>query len=343
MKKLILIYLILTSTFLFGQNPDDQCSHTSWEDAVHLCGDERYYPCECPLAQTSPTITRHYTFDILDTGNSVVLSLGPVAPAEIPLLEVRMIGPLDFNSNYLDTVYASGAPEDQINFNSTYDIPYAQHLSGAGVIINFPDVPGRYFVTIEGSYSYYQDTSVCASVGINFIEDAICKLDTTLPCETCIGSFAPIQGEKYLVSAWAKESGALPTTTTYTKPELSIVCDTGSGTATFGPFNPSGQIIDGWQRIEEEFTIPTNATNIQVLLESTSGDVYFDDVRFFPFNASMKSYVYDPINMRLSAELDERHFATFYEYDEEGKLKRIKKETEKGVMTIQETKSNSAK
>ena len=57
----------------------------------------------------------------------------------------------------------------------------------------------------------------------------------------------------------------------------------------------------------------------------------------------MKSYVYDPVNMRLSAELDERHFATFYEYDEEGKLKRLKKETEKGVMTIQETKSNSAK
>ena len=72
-------------------------------------------------------------------------------------------------------------------------------------------------------------------------------------------------------------------------------------------------------------------------------DVYFDDIRIFPFDASMKTYVYDPINMRLAAELDERHYATFYEYNEEGQLVRIKKETEKGIMTIQETKSNSVK
>ena len=31
------------------------------------------------------------------------------------------------------------------------------------------------------------------------------------------------------------------------------------------------------------------------------------------------------------AELDERHFATFYEYDNEGRLVRVKKETERGT------------
>ena len=36
------------------------------------------------------------------------------------------------------------------------------------------------------------------------------------------------------------------------------------------------------------------------------------------------------------AELDERNFATLYEYDEEGKLVRVKKETERGIMTIKE-------
>jgi hypothetical protein len=41
------------------------------------------------------------------------------------------------------------------------------------------------------------------------------------------------------------------------------------------------------------------------------------------------------------AELDERNYATYYEYNEEGQLMRIKKETEKGVMTIQETKQNT--
>ena len=39
----------------------------------------------------------------------------------------------------------------------------------------------------------------------------------------------------------------------------------------------------------------------------------------------MKSYVYDPINLRLMAELDENNYATFYEYDAEGGLIRMKK------------------
>jgi hypothetical protein len=54
----------------------------------------------------------------------------------------------------------------------------------------------------------------------------------------------------------------------------------------------------------------------------------------------MKCYVYDPHDLRFVAELDERHYATFYEYDLEGKLVRVKKETERGIMTIQESRSN---
>ena len=69
MKRIILIPLVFISLSLIGQSINDQCSHSSWEDAIHICEDERYYPCECPLAQTDPSILRHYTFDILDTGN----------------------------------------------------------------------------------------------------------------------------------------------------------------------------------------------------------------------------------------------------------------------------------
>jgi hypothetical protein len=39
------------------------------------------------------------------------------------------------------------------------------------------------------------------------------------------------------------------------------------------------------------------------------------------------------------AELDENNYATFYEYDDEGTLTRVKKETEKGIKTIRETRS----
>ena len=57
----------------------------------------------------------------------------------------------------------------------------------------------------------------------------------------------------------------------------------------------------------------------------------------------MKSMVYDPQSLRLMAELDDRNYATFYEYDEEGTLVRVKKETEKGIYTIKESRSGLKK
>jgi hypothetical protein len=40
------------------------------------------------------------------------------------------------------------------------------------------------------------------------------------------------------------------------------------------------------------------------------------------------------------ADLDENNYASFYEYDLEGNLARLKRETERGIMTIKETKSS---
>jgi hypothetical protein len=57
----------------------------------------------------------------------------------------------------------------------------------------------------------------------------------------------------------------------------------------------------------------------------------------------MKGFVYDPDDLKLMSELDENNYASFYEYDQEGGLVRVKKETEKGVFTIQETRSSTTK
>jgi hypothetical protein len=67
---------------------------------------------------------------------------------------------------------------------------------------------------------------------------------------------------------------------------------------------------------------------------------YWDDIRIHPFNANMKSYAYDPRTLRLSAELDENNYASFYEYDEEGQLVRVKKETSQGIKTVNETRAS---
>jgi PKD repeat protein len=198
--------------------------------------------------------------------------------------------------------------------------------------------PGNYIIAVIAFNNYCGAQTLIAQT---------IKVDITScpppppPCSDCISSFAPIPGKKYLLSAWAKEKNPAQSKTSYTFPSINVLYPSISGSA--GPFAPSGAIIDGWQRIEGEFTIPANATDITLKLNCSTSDCYFDDVRVLPFDGSMKSYVYDPVNMRLVAELDERNYATLYEYDEEGKLIRVKKETEKGKMTIQENRSNTKK
>jgi hypothetical protein len=167
--------------------------------------------------------------------------------------------------------------------------------------------------------------------------------DCAVPCSDCIGSFAPVPGSKYVLSAWVKENNG-QLLNTYQSPQIVL---TFSGASQSYAFNAEGPIIDGWQRIEKTFTVPSTATDITVDLQNTSNDptkeVFFDDIRVHPFDANMKSFVYDPVSLRLVAELDNNNYATFYEYDEEGKLIRVKKETQRGIMTIKESRDNTVK
>jgi len=70
-----------------------------------------------------------------------------------------------------------------------------------------------------------------------------------------------------------------------------------------------------------------SANNISVWVENNgSGDVYFDDFRFFPIGAQVKSFVYDSETGRLLAVLDSDNFGTKYYYDHTGRV--IKTEVE---------------
>jgi hypothetical protein len=158
-------------------------------------------------------------------------------------------------------------------------------------------------------------------------------------CTECVTSFSPTPG-RYVVSAWVKEGNSSYSVTSYQNSSLLISF---AGSTVTHTLTPSGGIIDGWQRIEQVIDVPVGATGINIELTTTAQEAFFDDIRFYPFDGSMMSYVYDPVSLRLMAELDERNYATLYEYDEEGKLIRVKKETEKGVMTIQENRDNIKK
>lgn len=155
-------------------------------------------------------------------------------------------------------------------------------------------------------------------------------------------TFSLVQSRKMLISAWVRVGGNDCKCSTYTNNKIRISYTGGLATPEF---TPAGSIIEGWQRYEGVFDIPPAATKIQVDLMNTGGSaqVWFDDIRIHPFNANMKSFVYHPQNLRLMSELDENNYGSFYEYDDDGTLARVKKETVKGVKTINETRSHLQK
>jgi len=217
-----------------------------------------------------------------------------------------------------------------------------KHYS-SNTTVTYNDVSPTHIFTKKGLYIVRMTSSYG---GQTCSEVKTINIDEEIPCENCIGSFAPEAGW-YVLSAWVREDGAEADVTNYTNPEIKIYTSNNPITVSnLGTLrvtaNASGPIIDGWQRIEQEFEFKTD-TYIQIQLNSKNGSCYFDDIRLFPKNAVMVSYAYDPITLKLMAEMDERNYATFYEYDEEGKLIRLKKETERGIMTINENRSNTIK
>jgi hypothetical protein len=189
-------------------------------------------------------------------------------------------------------------------------------------------------ILLKNKYNFY------CPVTATTIFEVLPPPDSIANCSDCF-TFRPDRTKRYWLSAWVKEEVASQVKT-YTNTSVKLTFNgSGAGVTTL---SPTGEIIDGWQRIAGEFTVPANTTSIDIKLDNVgSVAAYFDDIRVHPFNASMKSYVNDPETFWLTAELDDNNYATFYEYDKEGKLIRIKKETAKGIMTIQESRTSNPK
>ena len=142
------------------------------------------------------------------------------------------------------------------------------------------------------------------------------------------------ENKSYILSYWIRKGTYAGETTTYTLPDSCGVRING----VFFPMVMKSNLIDGWQKIEAVVNVPTGVTDAKLRLPST---FYVDDIRLFPSVSNMKAFVYHPVNEKLMATLDENNFATMYEYDQEGNLVRVKKETEKGIMTVSESRSGN--
>ncbi|PWV55750.1 hypothetical protein [Chitinophaga sp. S165] len=198
--------------------------------------------------------------------------------------------------------------------------------SSAGITASIKDIEGEGFGM----------TFNRADVSCGIITPGLASIKTD--SGALLPSFSPIAGKTIVVSAWVKEQQDCKGNT-YTGNYMALVIKQ-PGDSNTVVAHPKGAIIEGWQRYEEVIAIPDDAVSLSLLMKATAGHaVFFDDIRIHPYNANMKSFVYGPSDLRLMAELDENNYATFYEYDDDGTLIRLKKETERGIKTITETRS----
>ena len=199
-------------------------------------------------------------------------------------------------------------------------------------------------ISHTGTYSLLISPSYCDTIDLTLhncpaqTDDPSLFREFFIKPEDCIVGFSPDTG-KYVFSMWVRQDSSCAVNS-YKAAYARVVFNT--STIYDVSLLPSGEIIEGWQKVEGTVYIPNIATRMRIILRNTSmtSPAYLDDLRFYPFNGNMKSFAYDPVSLRAAAELDENNYATFYEYDEEGKLVRVKKETAKGIMTIQEGRRN---
>ncbi len=140
----------------------------------------------------------------------------------------------------------------------------------------------------------------------------------------CSDVFAPTPEKKYLISFWyLKEDTALSGLS------FGILFDNSPLIYNIEYISP---IIEGWRQFTCSFYLSgRQCANLDFVFQNTSQDaVYLDDFRVHPYNANMKTFVYNPFTFQLMAVLDENNFAGIYQYDAQQQVQNTIKETEKG-------------
>ena len=244
----------------------------------------------------------------------------------------------------LPVAQAVNAHKQEIGFDGFEDYGYYS----SGVLPVF-DVANYHFsfmgaVNANISQSTEQKHSGLYSLKVNQGASAVLNRSVVAACDVqpngiandvfvvnscvCIPPFSPTSDKEYIVGGWIKKGTSTATIS---------VSVTGGGTA-INPVMIVGKEIDGWARVESlPFKILPGYTAISIsLTNSGSSPVYFDDIRVHPFLAGMTSVVYDPVTLLPLATHDGYNYTTFYNYDENLELVRVKVETEEGIRTIME-------
>jgi hypothetical protein len=274
----------------------------------------------------------------------------------------------------LNTALATNAKYNEIAFKSFEDDLLVPKGTAACTTGNYWEhwqvIPSSYLSTTEahtGKYSLVlsagEDYTLLNSVGAvstctNYLDTYttndlggnpdLPRLFTLDEC-ACTGSFKPELNKKYVVSAWGKLRNANGNVLNYkdnSDLSIEVKLKLAGVTVQTNTFTSKGDLVEGWQRFYGEFTIPSSGVDgMEVIFHNNSDDpgstarvAYFDDLRVHPYNASMMSYVYDPVSYKLVSTLDANNYASYINYDEQGSVSNAKKETSRGVKTLTGTR-----
>jgi hypothetical protein len=149
-----------------------------------------------------------------------------------------------------------------------------------------------------------------------------------------ISNFSPRKNINYLISAWVHRDDE--NLSNFDRIKISV-----NGVE----FSTQGPIIDGWQQIYGEFSLADIETSVRIELKNkySTGDVWFDDIRIQPVESMMETFSFSASKLRMDAKHDDQNYTNFFEYDAEGKAERFKKETESGIFTLEEVRSELPK
>lgn len=231
----------------------------------------------------------------------------------------------NFNLGLLQAPWDSCAIQDHFSF---------RHLLGSTVSLdNTASHTGKYSLKLNGTATLIKPTLLTEPASVYVIDANRYKITNGY----LRYGFMPVPAKKYILSGWVKDgqpkAAAINGLTLKISGTSYNVNDNAANPAVYSKI----YVVEGWKRFEVVFTMPASG---DFKLELGGSNINVDDIRIHPYDAQLKSYAYDASSMRLMADLDENNFATFYEYDDEGTLIRVKKETEKGISTIKETRSS---
>lgn len=255
-------------------------------------------------------------------------------PMPVKWMSNSLVSMYDHNSNALQT-------QDIVKINSSVAYGHDNQL---------PAIQGN---NAERSELFYESFDDPSSVNYEVSTETVThtgknSLYVVGNSNYVLNSLSLKQSKSYTISLWVSSgigNSANYAFNTNLGVKLAYYDDADALISTSALIPPSGNVIEGWQRIEGNFTVPTGTKTVKVNLRTspTSGIAYiyyFDDIRVFPTLSNVSTSVYDAVNYRIAAVLDANNYATFYNYDEEGKLFMVKKETTDGIKTIKEERSH---